>query len=50
MEKNLKIENLSTQDILDLVFGLKQLQHSKHFDSARLKRTEDRLMKILLEN
>ena len=47
MEEKFTIEDLSSQDLIDLVFGLKELQESKHFDSERLKRTEDKLMGIL---
>lgn len=54
MEEKFTIEDLSSQDLIDLVFGLKELQRSKNsdtignwFDSERLKRTEDKLMGIL---
>lgn len=47
MEETFTIEDLSSQDLIDLVFGLQELQKSKHFDSERLKRTEDKLMGIL---
>ncbi len=47
MEEKFTIEDLSSQDLIDLVFGLKELQHRKDFDSERLKRTEDKLMGIL---
>ena len=53
MEETFVIEDLSSQDLIDLVFGLKELQRKteekrrKDFDSERLKRTEDKLMGIL---
>ena len=53
MKETFVIEDLSSQDLIDLVFGLKELQRKteekrrKDFDSERLKRTEDKLMGIL---
>ena len=53
MEEAFTIEDLSSQDLIDLVFGLQELQKSEHWkfilDSERLKRNEGKLMRILIK-
>lgn len=49
MENKYVLDNLGSQDIVDLMFGLKELQKNKDFNTERLKATEARLMKLLLE-
>lgn len=49
MEKKYVLDNLGSQDIVDLMFGLKELQNRNDFNTERLKATEARLMKLLLE-
>ena len=48
MEKKYVLDNLGSQDIVDLMFGLKELQNRNDFNTERLKATEARLMDLLL--
>jgi len=49
MKKKYVLDNLGSQDIVDLMFGVKELQNSNDFNTERLKAMEARLMELLFE-